>query len=60
MYILLQVGVGDTRRRHNSNRFLPTREEGSDVGVDEKFEMAGEVAATVVTYGLDIRGTLIY
>ena len=51
-----QVGVGDTHgRRHNPNRFLPTPEEGLDDGVDEKFELAGEVAATVVTYGLDVR-----
>lgn len=54
----MQVGVGDTRRRHNPNRFIPTPEEGLNEGVDEKFELAGEVAATVVTYGLEVRGAL--
>lgn len=50
--------MGDTRRRHNPNRFLPTPDEGLNEGVDEKFELAGEVEATVVTYGLEVRGAL--
>lgn len=58
--VMMQVGVGDTRKRHNPARFIPTPEEGLDTGVDEKFELAGEVAATVVTYGLDVRGVLQY
>lgn len=57
-HTVMQVGVGDTRKRHNPARFMPTPEEGLDTGVDEKFELAGEVAATVVTYGLDVRGVL--